>query len=45
VNKRPETVMNSLLAFATLLALLALADGSIVIEVRGLTTPTIHRGL
>ena len=37
--------MNSLIAFATLLALLALSDGSLVIDVPGLTAPTINRGI
>lgn len=37
--------MNSLLTLMTLLALLALTDGSLVVDLPGLTGPTIHRGL
>jgi hypothetical protein len=37
--------MNSLIAFATILTLLALSDGSLVIDVPALTQPTINRGI
>jgi hypothetical protein len=37
--------MNSLLAFAALLALLALSNGSLVIDVPSLTSPAINRGI
>jgi hypothetical protein len=37
--------MNSLLAFVTLLALLALADGSLTVNMPGLTGPTVNRGI
>jgi hypothetical protein len=37
--------MNSLLTVATLLALLALTDGSLVVDLPALTGPTINRGI
>jgi hypothetical protein len=37
--------MNSLLTLATLLALIALTDGSLEIAIPGVTGPTINRGL
>jgi len=37
--------MNTLIAMTSLLAILALAEGSIVISAPGLSGPTIHRGL
>jgi hypothetical protein len=37
--------MNSLLTVATLLTLLALTDGSLVLDLPGLTGPTINRGI
>lgn len=37
--------MNSLLTMMTLLALLALTDGSLVVNLPGLTGPTINRGI
>ena len=37
--------MNSLLTFVTLLALLALTDGSLSINLPGVTGPTINRGI
>jgi hypothetical protein len=41
----PEHPMNSLLTVATLLALIALSDGSLIIDVPALTGPSIHRGV
>ena len=37
--------MHSLIAFATLLTLLALSDGSLVIDVPALTKPEINRDM
>jgi hypothetical protein len=37
--------MNSLISIAMLLAVLALTDGSLVIELPGLTAPSINRGI
>jgi hypothetical protein len=37
--------MNSLLTFVTLLTLLALTDGSLTVNMPGLTGPTVNRGL
>lgn len=37
--------MNSLLAVAALLGLIAIADGLVVFKVPGLPTPTINRGI
>ena len=37
--------MNSLLTFVTLLTLLALTDGSLVVDLPGMTGPTIIRGV
>jgi hypothetical protein len=37
--------VNSLLTFVTLLTLLALTDGSLVVDLPGLTGPTINRGI
>jgi hypothetical protein len=37
--------MNSLISALTLLAILAFTEGSLVIDVPGITAPTIHRGL
>jgi hypothetical protein len=37
--------VNSFLAFVALLALLALTDGSLVVDLPGLTGPTINRGI
>jgi hypothetical protein len=37
--------MNSLITVATLLALLALSDGSLVVDLPGLTSPTVNRGI
>ena len=45
MNKRLEPAMNSLIPVMTLLALIAWQEGSIVIDVPGLTAPTIHRGV
>jgi hypothetical protein len=39
------SAVNSLLTFVTLLTLLALTDGSLVINMPGLTGPTVNRGL
>jgi hypothetical protein len=37
--------MNSLLTFVTFLTLLALADGSLTVNMPGLTGPTVNRGI
>jgi len=37
--------MHSLISALTLLAIPAFTDGSLVIDLPGLTAPTIHRGL
>ena len=37
--------MNSLLTFVTLLTLLALTDGSLVVDLPGVTGPSINRGI
>jgi hypothetical protein len=37
--------MNGLLTFVTLLTLLALTDGSLSVNMPGLTGPTINRGI
>ena len=37
--------MNSALAFAALLAVLAWSEGSLVVAIEGLSGPTVHRGL
>jgi hypothetical protein len=37
--------MNSLLTFVTLLVLLALADGSLSVNMPGLTGPVVNRGI
>jgi hypothetical protein len=37
--------MNSLISVATILALFALAEGSLVIAVPGLTSPAVNRGI
>ncbi len=37
--------MNSLLSFATLLALVAWAEGSLVIAMPGLNAPSVNRGI
>jgi hypothetical protein len=37
--------MNSLLTAVTLLTLLALTDGSLVVNLPGVTGPTINRGI
>lgn len=37
--------MNSLLTFVTLLTLLALTDGSLTVNMPGLTGPVINRGI
>jgi hypothetical protein len=38
-------LMNGLLTFVTLLTLLALTDGSLSVNMPGLTGPTINRGI
>ena len=37
--------MNTLISIATLLAILAWTEGALVIEVPGLTVPSINRGV
>jgi hypothetical protein len=37
--------MNSLITVATILTLLALSDGSLVIDVPSLSKPTVNRGV
>jgi hypothetical protein len=37
--------MNSVLAYAALLAVLAWSEGSLVVAIDGLSAPTVHRGL
>jgi hypothetical protein len=37
--------MNSLIPYATLFALLAWAEGSLVIALPGLNAPAVHRGI
>lgn len=45
MNKRPEPAVQSLIAATTILALVAWSEGSIVINVPGLSPPTVNRGI